>query len=97
MATVPAADLRAVYEKLSTQLVLREQKTEVTAYLTLVAAMLSRGGWPLAPLDSTLAPFASLATTHQLVAADHRLGTGVRMQTASLHRRAPGRLTESRR
>ena len=36
-----AADLRAVYEKLSTQLVLREQKTEVTAYLTALAAVLS--------------------------------------------------------
>lgn len=34
-------DLRAVYEKLSTQLVLREQKTEVTAYLSAVAAVLS--------------------------------------------------------
>jgi hypothetical protein len=30
-----------VYEKLSTQLVLREQKTEVTAYLTALAAVLS--------------------------------------------------------
>ncbi|HKY49794.1 MAG TPA: VWA domain-containing protein [Candidatus Limnocylindria bacterium] len=36
-----AADLRAVYEQLSTQLVLREQKTEVTAYLTALAAVLS--------------------------------------------------------
>ena len=35
------ADLRAVYEKLSTQLVLREQKTEVTSYLTAIAAVLS--------------------------------------------------------
>lgn len=34
-------DLRTVYEKLSTQLVLREQKTEVTAYLTALAAVLS--------------------------------------------------------
>jgi len=34
-------DLRAVYEKLSTQLVLRQQKTEVTAYLTALAAVLS--------------------------------------------------------
>lgn len=36
-----AADLREVYEQLSTQLVLREQKTEVTAYLTALAALLS--------------------------------------------------------
>jgi Ca-activated chloride channel family protein len=36
-----ASDLRAVYEKLSTQLVLRQQKTEVTAYLTALAAVLS--------------------------------------------------------
>jgi Ca-activated chloride channel family protein len=36
-----SADLREVYEKLSTQLVLREQKTEVTAYLTAIAAVLS--------------------------------------------------------
>ena len=36
-----ATDLRAVYEKLSTQLVLRQQKTEVTAYLTALAAVLS--------------------------------------------------------
>jgi Ca-activated chloride channel family protein len=36
-----SADLREVYEKLSTQLVLREQKTEVTAYLTALAAVLS--------------------------------------------------------
>ncbi len=36
-----AADLRAVYEKLSTQLVLREQKTEVTSYLSAMAAVLS--------------------------------------------------------
>jgi len=35
------ADLREVYEKLSTQLVLREQKTEVTSYLTAIAAVLS--------------------------------------------------------
>ena len=34
-------DLRAVYERLSTQLVLRQQKTEVTAYLTAAAAILS--------------------------------------------------------
>ena len=34
-------DLRAVYEHLSTQLVLRQQKTEVTAYLTALAAVLS--------------------------------------------------------
>jgi Ca-activated chloride channel family protein len=34
-------DLRAVYEHLSTQLVLRPQKTEVTAYLTAFAAVLS--------------------------------------------------------
>ncbi|HEV8229925.1 MAG TPA: VWA domain-containing protein [Candidatus Limnocylindria bacterium] len=34
-------DLRAVYEHLSTQLVLRQQKTEVTAYLTAIAAVLS--------------------------------------------------------
>jgi Ca-activated chloride channel family protein len=36
-----AADLRSVYEKLSTQIVLRQQKTEVTAYLTALAAVLS--------------------------------------------------------
>jgi Ca-activated chloride channel family protein len=36
-----SADLRDVYEKLSTQLVLREQKTEVTSYLTAIAAVLS--------------------------------------------------------
>jgi Ca-activated chloride channel family protein len=36
-----SADLREVYEKLSTQLVLREQKTEVTSYLTAIAAVLS--------------------------------------------------------
>lgn len=36
-----SADLRKVYEQLSTQLVLREQKTEVTAYLTALAAVLS--------------------------------------------------------
>jgi Ca-activated chloride channel homolog len=36
-----ASDLRSVYEKLSTQLVLRQQKTEVTAYLTALAAVLS--------------------------------------------------------
>jgi Ca-activated chloride channel family protein len=36
-----SADLREVYEKLSTQLVLREQKTEVTSYLTALAAVLS--------------------------------------------------------
>jgi len=34
-------DLRAVYESLSTQLVLRQQKTEITAILTAIAAMLS--------------------------------------------------------
>ena len=34
-------DLRAVYENLSTQLVFREQKTEITALLTAVAAVLS--------------------------------------------------------
>ena len=36
-----SADLREVYEKLSTQLVLREQKTEVTSILTAIAAVLS--------------------------------------------------------
>lgn len=36
-----SADLREVYEKLSTQLVLREQRTEVTSYLTALAAVLS--------------------------------------------------------
>jgi len=36
-----SADLREVYERLSTQLVLREQKTEVTSYLTAIAAVLS--------------------------------------------------------
>jgi Ca-activated chloride channel family protein len=36
-----ASDLRSVYEKLSTQLVLRQQQTEVTAYLTALAAALS--------------------------------------------------------
>ena len=36
-----SSDLREVYEKLSTQLVLREQKTEVTSYLTAIAAVLS--------------------------------------------------------
>jgi Ca-activated chloride channel family protein len=35
------ADLRKVYENLTTQLVLRSEKTEVTALFTLVAAMLS--------------------------------------------------------
>jgi Ca-activated chloride channel family protein len=34
-------DLRAVYENLTTQLVLRQQKTEVTAILTAIAALLS--------------------------------------------------------
>jgi Ca-activated chloride channel family protein len=34
-------DLRAVYENLSTQLVFREQKTEITAILTAIAAVLS--------------------------------------------------------
>jgi Ca-activated chloride channel family protein len=34
-------DLRAVYESLTTQLVLREQRMEVTALLTLVAALLA--------------------------------------------------------
>ncbi|HET7700656.1 MAG TPA: VWA domain-containing protein [Candidatus Limnocylindria bacterium] len=34
-------DLRAVYENLTTQLVLREQRTEVTAILTAMAAVLS--------------------------------------------------------
>jgi Ca-activated chloride channel family protein len=34
-------DLRAVYENLSTQLVFREQKTEITALLTAIAAVLS--------------------------------------------------------
>jgi Ca-activated chloride channel family protein len=35
------ADLKKVYENLTTQLVLRSEKTEVTALFTLVAAMLS--------------------------------------------------------
>ena len=35
------ADLKKVYENLTTQLVLRSEKTEVTAFFTLVAAMLS--------------------------------------------------------
>ena len=34
-------DLRAVYENLSTQLVLRQQKTEITAILTAIATVLS--------------------------------------------------------
>ena len=34
-------DLKAVYENLTTQLVFRQQKTEITAILTLVAAVLS--------------------------------------------------------
>lgn len=34
-----AADLRAVYENLTTQLVLRNEKTEITAYLTALAAL----------------------------------------------------------
>ncbi len=34
-------DLRAVYENLTTQLVFRQQKTEVTAFLTAIAAVLS--------------------------------------------------------
>lgn len=34
-------DLRAVYENLSTQLVFREQKTEITAILTAIAALFS--------------------------------------------------------
>jgi Ca-activated chloride channel family protein len=34
-------DLRAVYENLTTQLVLRQQRTEVTAILTAIAALLS--------------------------------------------------------
>jgi Ca-activated chloride channel family protein len=34
-------DLRAVYENLSTQLVFRQQKTEVTAILTAIAAVFS--------------------------------------------------------
>jgi Ca-activated chloride channel family protein len=43
-------DLRAVYEHLSTQLVLRQQKTEVTAYLTALAALLSIVGGGLSLL-----------------------------------------------
>ena len=35
-----AADLRAVYENLTTQLVFRNEKTEITAYLTALAAIL---------------------------------------------------------
>jgi Ca-activated chloride channel family protein len=35
------ADLRRIYENLTTELVLRSQKTEVTALFTLVAALLS--------------------------------------------------------
>jgi Ca-activated chloride channel family protein len=34
-------DLTAIYENLTTQLVIRQEKTEVTAFLTLVAAMLA--------------------------------------------------------
>lgn len=34
-------DLRAVYENLSTQLVFRQQRTEITAFLTAIAAVLS--------------------------------------------------------
>jgi Ca-activated chloride channel family protein len=34
-------DLRAVYENLTTQLVFRQQRTEVTAILTAIAALLS--------------------------------------------------------
>jgi Ca-activated chloride channel family protein len=36
-----AQDLRAVYENLTTQLVFRQQRTEITAILTAIAAMLS--------------------------------------------------------
>ena len=35
------ADLRAVYENLTTQLVIRNEKTELTAYATLAAAVLA--------------------------------------------------------
>jgi Ca-activated chloride channel family protein len=35
------ADLRAVYENLTTQLVVRNEKTELTAYATLIAAILA--------------------------------------------------------
>jgi Ca-activated chloride channel family protein len=34
-------DLRAVYENLTTQLVFREERTEITAFLTAIAAVLS--------------------------------------------------------
>jgi len=72
-----AADLRAVYEKLSTQLVLRQQKTEVTAYLTALAAVLSIIAGVCRCSGSTgcpSVPFASLATpaasSHALSASD---------------------------
>lgn len=39
-----AKDLRAVYENLSTQLVFRQQRTEITALLTAIAAVLSIAG-----------------------------------------------------
>ena len=35
------ADLRTVYENLTTQLVVRNEKTELTAYATLAAAILA--------------------------------------------------------
>jgi Ca-activated chloride channel family protein len=35
------ADLRAVYENLTTELVVRNEKTELTAYATLAAAVLA--------------------------------------------------------
>jgi Ca-activated chloride channel family protein len=43
-------DLRAVYENLSTQLVFREQRTEITAILTAIAAVLSIIGGALSLL-----------------------------------------------
>ena len=45
-----AEDLRRVYENLTTQLVLRDQKTEVTALLTMVAAVFSIVGGALSLL-----------------------------------------------
>jgi Ca-activated chloride channel family protein len=36
-----AADLRKIYENLATQFVLRQEKTEITAYFTIVAAILA--------------------------------------------------------
>jgi Ca-activated chloride channel family protein len=39
-----AKDLKAVYENLTTQLVFRQQRTEITALLTAIAAVLSIAG-----------------------------------------------------